>query len=155
MDANHIIASSERAICVYVRAGLLLFINLPLGITLVTALAVGLLYEMLGMSGYDAAVNFLAAAAFPITFIVLNLLIGVYLVASLLCWWGYPSSAHRRAEVRKWLMLAVRHLLALAATATPYSWRRRSRCGKQSADAHGARRDEQTPHNDGSHPQLK
>ena len=132
----------------------MLFINLPLGITLVTALAVGLLYETLGMSGYDAAVNFLAAAAFPITFIVLNLLIGVYLVASPLCWWGYPSSAHRRVEVRKWLMLAVRHLLALAATATPYSWRRRADSQAMS-DAHGARRDEQTPHNDGSHPQLK
>ena len=154
MNANHIIASSERAICVYARSLALLSINLPLGITLVTALAVGLLYELLGMSGYDAATNFLAAAAFPITFIVLNLLIGVYLVASLLCWRGYPSSAHRRAEVRKWLMLAVRHLMALAATATPYSWRR---CADSQAIAYedGARRDEQTPHNDGSHPQLK
>lgn len=154
MNAKYIIDASERAICVYVRSGALLFINLPLGITLLTALAVGLLYEALGMNGYDAAVNFLAAAAYPITLIVLSLLIGLYLVASLLCWWGYPSSAHRRAEVRKWLMLAVRQFMALLATATPYSWGRRSESAL-TADAEGARRDERTPHDDGSHPQLK
>ena len=154
MNAKYIIDASERAICVYVRSGALLFINLPLGITLLTALAVGLLYEALGMNGYDAAINFLSAAAYPIALIVLSLLIGLYLVASLLCWWGYPSSAHRRAEVRKWLMLAVRQFMALLATATPYSWGRRSESASP-ADAEGARRDERTPHDDGSHPQLK
>lgn len=154
MNAKYIIDASERAICVYVRSGALLFINLPLGLTLLTAVAVGLLYEALGMNGYDAAINFLSAAAYPIMTIVLSLLIGLYLVASLLCWWGYPSNAHRRAEVRKWLMLAVRQFMALLATATPYSWGRRSE-SVSPADAEGARRDERTPHNDGSHPQLK
>ena len=154
MNAKYIIDASERAICVYVRSGALLFISLPLGITLLTAVAVGLLYGTLGMNGYDAAINFLAAAAYPIMTIVLSLLIGLYMVASLLCWWGYPSNAHRRAEVRKWLMLAVRQFMALLATATPYSWGQRSESASP-ADAEGARRDERTPHDDGSHPQLK
>ena len=154
MSLNHIINGAERAVCGYARAGALLFVNLPLGLTLATALAVGLLYELMGMSGYDAAVDFLGAAAFPVTAIALKLLVGVYMLAALLCWRGYPSSAHRRAEVVKWLMLAVRHLLALAATAKAYSWPTRAAAQSQ-ADEDGARRDERTPHDDGSHPQLK
>ena len=132
----------------------LLSINLPLGLTLATAVAVGLLYELMGMSGYEAAVDFLAAAAFPVALVSLNMLVGVYMLAALLCWRGYPSSAHRRAEVIKWLMLAVRHLLALAASAKAYAWPWRANSRSQ-ADEEGARRDEQTAHHDGSDPQLK
>ena len=154
MNSNHIVTGAERAICAYARAMALLSINLPLGLTLATALAVGLLYEMMGMSGYDAATDFLAAAAFPVGVIAASMLIGVYMLASLLCWWGYPSSAHRRAEVRKWLMLAVRHLLALAASAKSYAWPWRAN-SPSPADEDGARRDERTPHDDGSDPQLK
>ena len=154
MNSNHIISASERAICVFVRAISLPSVILPPGLTLATAVAVGLLYELMEMSGYDAAVDFLAAAAFPVTAISLKLLVGVYMLAALLCWRGYPSSAHRRAEVIKWLMLAVRHLLALAATAKTYSWPTRA-ASHSPADEDGARRDERTPHDDGSHPQLK